>query len=337
MFRLTIFVAVLIPLQLAAQNRDAIALAVVEKKASQVGFYSSAGERIAGVAVGETPHEMVLDPDGQHLYVSDNGVLWMDYEGPGGNTISIVDIKARKKAGVISTGEFHRPHGLSLDPTGRRLLSTSENPDSLVLIDLETRKVVRPIDNGGKAPHMVMFSKDGKWAFASNTNSDNIGAVELKTGKLELIKGCKRPQGGALSADGSRYFVTCADSAEIHAIDTGSRKVVGKIKTGKGVNRVAFTPDESQLVYSIGDEGKHVGIADVATLKEVARVELGGHPLSCSVSKDGKYAFAGVQDNDEIYIVSIERQEVSMIIKTPEGAGPDPIMEIGRFAGPPLE
>ncbi len=337
MFKLSIsLLAVLLPLQLAAQNREAIALAVVEKKASQVGFYSSAGERIAGVAVGETPHEMVLDADGRHLYVSDNGVLWMDYDGPGGNTISIVDIKEQKKAGVISTGEYHRPHGLALDPTGRRMLSTSENPDSLVLIDLDARKVIRPIDNGGKAPHMVMFSKDGKWAFASNTNSDTIGAVELETGKIELIKGCERPQGGVLSADGSRYYVTCADSGTIMVIDTASRKSVGNIKTGKGVNRVAFTPDESELVYSIGDEGTHVGIADVAGLKEVARIELGGHPLSCSVSKDGKYAFAGVQDNDEIYVVSIERREVSMIIKTPEGAGPDPVMEIGRFAGPPL-
>ena len=204
------------------------------------------------------------------------------------------------------------------------MLSTSENPDSLVLIDLDARKVIRPIDNGGKAPHMVMFSKDGKWAFASNTNSDTIGAVELETGKIELIKGCERPQGGVLSADGSRYYVTCADSGTIMVIDTASRKSVGNIKTGKGVNRVAFTPDESELVYSIGDEGTHVGIADVAGLKEVARIELGGHPLSCSVSKDGKYAFAGVQDNDEIYVVSIERREVSMIIKTPEGAGPRP-------------
>ena len=66
-----------------------------------------------------------------------------------------------------------------------------------------------------------------------------------------------------------------------------------------------------------------------------AQVELGGPPLSCSVSKDGKYAFAGVQDSDEIYIVSIDRHEVSMVIKTPEGAGPDPVMEVGQFAGPP--
>jgi DNA-binding beta-propeller fold protein YncE len=128
-------VILLFVLSLAASAQEPV-LVVVEKKASQVGFYTAAGERVAGVAVGETPHEMVLDPDGRHLYVSDNGVLWMTYEGPGGNTVSIVDIKERKKVGVISTGKFHRPHGMSIDPRTNRMIVTSENPDRLVLVDL---------------------------------------------------------------------------------------------------------------------------------------------------------------------------------------------------------
>ena len=56
------------------------ALAVVEKKASQLAFYNSSGERVAGIPVGETPHEIVRDPNGRYLYVTDNGVVtrWED-------------------------------------------------------------------------------------------------------------------------------------------------------------------------------------------------------------------------------------------------------------------
>jgi hypothetical protein len=63
-------------------------------------------------------------------------------------------------------------------------------------------------------------------------------------------------------------------------------------------------------------------------------VDLGGSPLSISLSKDGKHAFAGVQDNDEIWVVSVDGRKVVQVIKTPEGAGPDPVMAIGPYQPP---
>jgi len=318
---------------LAASAQEPV-LVVVEKKASQVGFYTSEGERVAGVAVGETPHEMVLDPDGRHLYVSDNGVLWMSYEGPGGNSVSIVDIKERKKVGVISTGKFHRPHGMTIDPRTNRMIVTSENPDRLVLVDLKSRAVIQDFDNGGEAPHMVMFGPQAEWVYASNTRSDTLGAVNVKTGETKVIPIGDYPQGSALSGDGKLLYATCSDSATIHIIDTATQEQAGVIEAGKGVNRVAITPDQKTLVYSIGSEGKAVGFADIATRKQTGKVDLGGSPLSISLSKDGKHAFAGVQDNDEIWVVSVDGRKVVQVIKTPEGAGPDPVMAIGPYQPP---
>ena len=69
----------------------------------------------------------------------------------------------------------------------------------------------------------------------------------------------------------------------------------------------------------------------MATLKETGRVKLGGPPLSCTLSKDGLYAFAGVQDRDEIYVVSVAERKVVQVIKTPEGHGPDPVMDLGSY------
>jgi DNA-binding beta-propeller fold protein YncE len=80
------------------------ALAVVEKISGSVGFYTAEGRRIGGVKVGVHPHEIVLSPDKRYAYVSDNGILWMTNPGEGGNTISIIDLKNMKKAGVISLG-----------------------------------------------------------------------------------------------------------------------------------------------------------------------------------------------------------------------------------------
>ena len=312
---------------------DGAALMVVEKKASQVGFYTSAGERVAGVAVGETPHEMVLSADGKFAYVSDNGVLWMDYDGPGGNTVSVIDIAARKRVGVLPLGKFHRPHGIGLDPTSSRAFVTSENPDRIVLVDLDALAVIRDYDNGGVDPHMVTFDSRGEWGYVSNTATGTVGAVHSASGELILIPVGKGPQGSLLSSDGSKLWVTCRDDNRIDIIDTATKKVTGSIATGEGVNRVVATPDEGLLVYSV-QRGESVGIADVASGQQIANIKLGGPPLSISLSRDGKYAFAGVQDSDQIWIVSVSEQKVVQVIDTPKDAGPDPVLEIGQYTPP---
>ncbi len=325
--------AILLASSAAAAAADGATLMVVEKKANQVGFYTSAGERVAGVAVGETPHEMALSADGRHAYVSDNGVLWMDYDGPGGNTISVIDIAARKRIGILPLGKFHRPHGIGLDPTSSRAFITSENPDRLVLVDLDSLAVIGDFDTGGADPHMVTFDRRGEWGYVSNTASGTVGAVHAVTGELKTIPVGKGPQGSLLSRDGSKLWVTCRDDNRIDIVDTASQKVIGSIATGEGVNRVAATPDERLLVYSV-QRGESVGIADVAAGKQIADIALGGAPLSISLSRDGQYAFAGVQDSDQIWIVSIPRRKVVQVIDTPQGAGPDPVVEIGQYTPP---
>lgn len=317
----------------AAQAADGAVLMVVEKKANQVGFYTSAGERVAGVAVGETPHEMALSADGRYAYVSDNGVLWMDYEGPGGNTISVIDVAARKRIGILPLGKFHRPHGIGLDPTSSRAFITAENPDRLVLADLDALAVIRDFDNGGADPHMVTFDSRGEWGYVSNTASATVGAVHAVTGELKLIPVGKGPQGSLLSRDGSKLWVTCRDDNRIDVVDTASKTVVGSIAAGAGVNRIVATPDERLLVYSL-QHGEAVGIADAAAGKQIASIPLGGAPLSISLSRSGEYAFAGVQDSDRIWVVSVPERKVAQVIDTPPGAGPDPVVEIGRYTPP---
>ena len=304
-------------------------LLVVEKKNNSVGFYTSAGQRVGEVLVGETPHEVALSRDGRFAYVSDNGVLWMDYEGPGGNTISIIDLQLRRRVGTLPLGKFHRPHGIGLDPRSSRAFVTSENPDRIVLVDLDARAVIKDYDNGGVDPHMVTFGPDG-WGYVSNTASGTVGAVHAATGELRLIEVGKGPQGSLLSRDGAKLWVTCRDEGRIDVIDTASKSVIGSIPTGPGANRIVATDDEGLLVYSL-QAGEAVGIADPHTLTELAQIPLGGAPLSISLSKDGRHAFAGVQDEDQIWIVSVRDRKVVQVIDTPPGMGPDPVIEIGTY------
>ena len=310
-----------------AAHAEQAAFAVVEKPGGQVGFYSKEGKRIAGVPVGQYPHEIVRSPDGRYAYVSDNGILWMTNPGEGGNTISIVDLANHTKVGVISLGEYRRPHGMDIDPKSNRMVATIENPHGLLLIDLASRKVLRKYDTGGRAPHMVLFSPDRRHAYVSNTDSDTIGIVHLESGKVTAVPTGDRPQGGVLSRDGAFAYMTNSDGNSISILDTRSHQMVGTIQTGKGPGRVALTADGKTLVYNL-QAGHGVGFADIATRRQTAEVPIGGAPLSLSISRDGAFAYAGIQDQDKVVVISVKDRKVARSFQTPKGAGPDPVFPL---------
>jgi YVTN family beta-propeller protein len=311
----------------SAASAQQAALAVVEKIAGQVGFYTPDGKRIAGVPVGKHPHEIIRSLDGRLLYVSDNGILWMTDAGEGGNTISIIDASSMKKTGVIDLGNYRRPHGMDIDPNTGRIAVTIENPDGLLLIDPAQKKVLRKYDVQGSDPHMVLFGRDGEWAYVSNTATSTLAAVEIKTGVVKLIPTDARPQGATLTRDGKTLYLTNSDGNSISIIDTQKKMRVGTIATGKGPGRVVLTPDERTLVYNC-QPGEAVGFADVATRKQTALIPLGGRPLSLTVSKDGRLAYAGVQDQDKVFVVSVPERKIVRTISTPRSAGPDPALPL---------
>ena len=300
-------------------------LAVVEKIAGRVSFYTADGRRISEVPVGQYPHEIIQSPDRRTLYVTDNGVLWMTNPGEGGNTISILDVAARQRAGVIDLGNYRRPHGIDIHPKTGRMVVTIENPDGLLLIDPAARKVLRMYDVQGADPHMVLFDASGEHAWVSNSASHNVAVIHLASGKVKLVPTDARPQGGVRTRDGKLIYLTNSDGNSISIFDAARQERIGVIKTGNGPGRIALTPDEKTLVYNL-QPGEAIGFADVATRRETKVVPLGGRPLSLTMSPDGKLAYAGVQDQDKIFVLSVAERKIIRVIETPKNSGPDPAL-----------
>ena len=311
----------------SAQPGERPYIAVIEKVGGAVGFFSEDGRQLAQVKVGKFPHEGVLSKDGRLLYVSDNGVLWMTENSEGTNQISVLDVRAMKSVADIDLGRFHRPHGLALVPGSDQLLATTERPYGLVLVDVMAKKVVRDYDVKGKSPHMVMPAPDSDWVFVSDTDSDNVTAIQLKSGKTKVIHTGAQPQGGVFSKDGNRLYVTNRDGNQIAIIDTRKLELTGAIHTGKGPARVALTPDGRTLVYNLQFEPA-VAFADLATGKQVATIPLSGRPLSLTLSKDGRRAFTGIQDQDKVVFISVPDRKVERTIQLPKNSGPDPVIPL---------
>ena len=302
-------------------------LLVSQKAGSSVGFYTPEGKHLTTVEVGTHPHELVISADRRFAYTTDNGTMQIEHAGEGGNTVSVIDLHARKRVAVISLGRYYRPHGIDIDPATGNLLVTTENPDQLLVVDPKTQKVLRTYDTKGQTPHIVAAARDGKWAYVSNARSGNVAAIELATGNVKLIPAGGRPEGSVLSKDGKRLYVANRDSSELTIIDTEKKANIGTIKTGEGPVRVGLSADEKFAIYGMIGAMK-VGFADLQARKEVALVDLGGPLVSLHTSPDGKWAFAAAQDDDTVFVISLVDRKLHHKFKTTPGAGPDPVQQI---------
>jgi YVTN family beta-propeller protein len=302
------------------------AFVVGEKVAGSVGFYDVQFKRLGGVKVGVHPHEMSLSADKRTLYVADNGVVWMTETGPGENTVSVIDIPSQRRTAVIDLGAFRRPHGITFDDASGRLWVTTEQPSQLLSVDPQTRQVVRRYDVQGQAPHIVNIGPAG-WAFASNTDTGTVAAINADTGEVRLIPSGGRPQGQAMSLDRKILYVTNSGDSSISILDVDRKTRIGTIPTGRAPVRLALLPDGGTLIYAL-QEGRSVGFADIASRKEVQQIALAGRPVSISLSKDGRLAYCAVQEEDKIYVVSIPERKIAAVYDTPKGTGPDPVIPL---------
>jgi YVTN family beta-propeller protein len=296
------------------------------KGANSLAYLAPDGKVLATVGVGLHPHEMAFSPDRKFLYTSDNGTMRIENPGAGGNSLSIIDVVARKKIGEIPLGEFRRPHGIDVDPKTGLLAVTAEAPDQLLIVDPVKRKVVKHFDTKGKTSHMVKLGPGAKWAYVSNTSSGTVSAINLDSGEVKRIETGDRPEGGVLSKDGKELYVPNRESNNITVIDTAKNQAIATIPTGKGPVRIAITPDGSTLVYALTHE-KKLAFADPKQRRQTDYVIVPGQLVSCNVSQDGKRAFASAEEADTIYVISIPAKKVVAQIRVAQGSGPDPVAD----------
>ncbi len=193
---------------------------------------------------------------------------------------------------------------MNVTPDGKRLLIPSF-PDSkhLLLYDLSTGKQLRRYPGAGGG---IAFSPDGKQAFLPG---DNPRLLDLETGTVlqRFDKHRDWVRDAAVSPDG-RLGLTCSGpggsfvGAGGPGADCSLR--LWDLKTGVELRRweqgvwtryaCCFTPDSKRAVSGCSDGS--VGVFDVATGREVVRIEAPVCVYGVAVSPDGKHVVASCTD-----------------------------------------
>jgi YVTN family beta-propeller protein len=292
-------------------------LLVLNKGEATLSFIDTeSGKTVETIATGQGPHEIELSSDGKTAFVTNYGAQ------TDGNTISVIDLVARKELRRIDLGELKRPHGMTI--ADGRLYFTAERAKKIGRLDAKGERVDWTFATDQDVTHMVLAAPSGDVLYTTNIQSNTVSAIERNANgewKQTLIHVGAGPEGLDLSPDGKQLWVAHSRDGGISIIDTATKKVVDTIDAEtRRSNRLKFSRDGKTVLVSDLGAGSLVAI-DAVSRKVRARTNLGRAPTGVLIHPSDNRAYVALSGENRIAVVDIASLEVLESIAT--GAGPD--------------
>lgn len=298
-------------------------LLVLNKAENSLVFVNPQTMSITGrVPVGEGPHEVIASADGKFAYVGNYGTAQVL-----GNSLSVIDLAAKKELRRVDLGALRRPHGL-VELNGK-VYFTCEVNRVIARYDPAADKVDWVMGTGQGATHMIAGQPNQKQLYTANISSNTVTLFDLGAQPLAVVQlpVADKPEGIDLTPNGKEVWVAHRGSGQVSVIDTASRKVVETLKVGGDPYRVKFTPDGQRALITDPANGALL-VLDVTTRKELKRFNIEGAPAGITVTPDSKRAFVTTIQANGIAALDLEALTVTGKLET--GKGPDGLAWAGQ-------
>jgi YVTN family beta-propeller protein len=296
-------------------------LLVLEKDARSLAIVDPARlEVTARVDAGEDPHEVVASDDGRLAYISNYG----GFSTPG-QTLTVVDLEAKRTLPAVSLGGLRAPHGLAL--AGGRVYFTAEGSKAIARYDPGTGKVDWVLGIGQNRTHMLVVAPGLDRIFTSDVNSDTVTILDRAEGgdvsgwTMTHVRVGGGPEGFDVSPDGKELWAANSHDGTVSIVDVAARKVVETLTlNAKRSNRLKFTPDGKQVLISDLGTGDLL-VLDAASRRERKRINLGHGAAGILITADSARAYVAVSPDDAVAVVDL--RTLSVTGRIPTGKGPD--------------
>jgi len=293
-------------------------LLVLNKPGAKLLIVDPAAKKIIGeVATGTGPHEVTVSADGKLAFVANYG------DQTPGESISVIDLAAKKELRRVNLGALRRPHGI-VESKGK-IYFTAEANKVIVRYDPAADRLDWLMGTGQDLTHMLVINKEQTRIYTSNIASDSVGEMEpMGQGSnwhYTVIPVGKRPEAIDLSPDGKEVWTAHSQDGGVSVIDTETKKVVATIPAlTKHSNRLKFTPD-GKLVLVSDAESSAVLVLDAKDRKLVQKITVGEMPLGIQIAPDGQRAYVACAQAGQIAIIDLAK--LTQIGAIDVGPGPD--------------
>ena len=143
--------------------------------------------------------------------------------------------------------EYKTPFNLAVTRDGRTLLVACEASNSLIILDLESGRVLAETPLGAQ-PHFVLLSQDDARAFVTNRGSDDVSVVDLSTRSVvATIPVGDEPHEMAINDAGTLLYVVNAGTYDVSVIDVAAQREMKRLAASRGPWGIARSPDGHHL------------------------------------------------------------------------------------------
>jgi YVTN family beta-propeller protein len=290
-------------------NKSDNALAIIDPRTLKV---------LGTVPTGTAPHEVAASADGRLAFVCNYGT------GPApGNTISIVDIGARKELTRLDLGPLIRPHGIT--EAGGKIYFTIEGSRAVARIDPGSSRIDWIMGTGQDGTHMVVVTPDHTKLYTANIASGTVTMIRLVpvqgADSIAQIPVGKGSEAIDMSPDGREVWIAHRSDSGMSIIDTATDKVKASFQTAKAPFRVKFTPDGRRVLVSDPMAGEVI-VYDASSHQETKRIKIGGAPVGILIQPDGTRAYIAETQGNKVAVLDLSSMEVTGTIdpgREPDG------------------
>lgn len=309
---------------LAAENNESQSyLLVLNKTENTLALVDPQDYKVAAkIPTGEGPHEVIASSDGKLAFVANYGTQQVL-----GNSLSVIDLAAKKELRRVDLGALRRPHGII--EVGGKIYFTCEVNRLIARYDPAADKVDWVMGTGQDATHMLVATADAKRIYTANIRSNTITVFDSTTPPMKVIQipVGNQPEGIDLSPDGKELWVGQNADGKITIIDTATNKIIDSVQTGGVPIRVKFTPDGKRVLVSSAQSGELI-VLDALARKEIKRIAVGEVPVGILITPDGKRAFVATMQSGQVTAVNLD--DLTVIRKIEPGQGPDGLAWAGK-------
>ena len=297
-----------------------------------VSVINAENNTVAGtIAVHRAPVSIEIDPAGELAYVA-NSVS---------NTISVLDLNARREIAAIGAGE--EPVVVRIAPDGKTLAVANREAGSVSLIDPANRKV-RAVFDGCPGASDAVILPDSTKVFVACSAGHQIMAIALaraeahpaapaqsiaaQPDRLEaLLDVGQAPVQLALKPDGGELFVLNSLSNSISEVVTSTDDVGGAYMIGDDPVRGLVSADNS-LLYVANFHSQYVNVYSIDDSKllppsQGGSIHVGDGPSALAFSSSGHLLFAVDSGSGDVAVVRTATRSLFTLL--PAGRNPNAI------------
>ena len=232
----------------------------------------------------------------------------------GSNSVTFISTADNKVLKTVYLGRS--PHEATFNPSGSQVWVTVRGESYISVLDASQMLEIKRI-HVADGPGMVSFTPDGKWAYICSSFTPQVDVVNTSTYKITKSIPVVSPFSPNIfcSADGQWIALTHKDVGKITVINTATNMVEKVLTTGAITNHVTFTITNKLplMLATIGGENS-LKVFDVNQgFKMIDSIATGSLPHGVWPSADGKFAYVGLENDDKVQAVDLEKM---MIVKT---------------------